>query len=103
MSTKYISLPPPYYAQGFIKLLPGGDRAPELRYFQYRPNESEGKCFQLLLLQQSQFTNRSCELLNISVGLRQKEIGELDEHDNLIILTEVIPVFAGKQTTPLAE
>ena len=43
------------------------------------------------------------ELLNISVGLSQKEIGELDEHDNLIILTEVIPVFAGKQTTPLAE
>ena len=30
--------------QGFIKLLPNGDRAPELRYFQYRLNsERTGK------------------------------------------------------------
>ena len=35
----------------------------------------------------------------LSVGLRRQEIGELDEHDNLIISSQVIPVFAGKCST----
>ena len=39
---------PSHMLQGFIKLLPNGDRAPELRYFQYRLNrESEGNKFHL--------------------------------------------------------
>ena len=37
------------YVQGFIKLLPNGDRAPELRYFQYRLNsDSEGKSLSVI-------------------------------------------------------
>ena len=53
------------------------------------------------MLSQAKFTSSSCELLYISVDIRQEQIGELDEHDNLIILTKVIPVFAGKQNTSI--
>ena len=52
--------------QGFMKLLPNGDRAAELQFFQYRPNsESEGKWFLLLLPQQAMFTNQSYESTHI--------------------------------------
>ena len=36
------------------------------------------------------------QIIYLSVGLRRQEIGELDEHDNLIISSQVLPVFAGK-------
>ena len=39
------------------------------------------------------------QIIYLSVGLRRQEIGELDEHDNLIISSQVIPVFVGKWST----
>ena len=53
----------------------------------------------LLLLQQAKFTNHSCELLYISLGLRQQQIGELDEDGNLIISSQFNSLFTGKQST----
>ena len=92
MSTKYTS----YILQGYIKLLPNGDRAPELRYFQYRINSSSEGNFQM---QQANSTDHSMKY-NISANLlRQIKIGELDNYNNLIIMPEAIPIFAGKPST----
>ena len=53
----------------------------------------------LLLLQQAKFTNHNWELLYISIGLRQQQIGELDEDGNLTISSQFTPLFTGKQST----
>ena len=36
----------PYILQGFVQLLPNGDRDPELRYFQYRLQSGSEGAFQ---------------------------------------------------------
>ena len=52
------------------------------------------------LSQKGKFVNHiQLQIVYLSVGLRRQEIGELDEHDNLIISSQVIPVFAGKCST----
>ena len=42
-------------------------------------------------------SNSVCKYLYI--GLRQQQIGELDENDNLVISSKEHPLFAGKQST----
>ena len=57
------------------------------------------KVSHFLLLLQAKFINHSYELLYISVGLRQQQIGELDEHGNITISSQFTPLFTGKQST----
>ena len=86
-------------SQGLVKLLPNGDRAPEQRYFQYRLNsEGEGNDFNVQCHHSMSGLLTTAVDLCTHAGLRQQQIGELDEHGN-INLTNRSLVFTGKQSS----